>query len=356
MIKGLLSFSLIATLTMTTSVANAQLVKIKEMIPVAENSAETSAKEIVINSQFCKVDISQVQTDKATVSGKLEAMEAHDAYKINIDDNGTTLTASFEVPTDAKSSYAGEFSVAVPEGVKVVVKATSGNVTLNGLNNCNIDIETVKGKVTGSNISGDMKAITKNGDITLSKIDGKYELSTSNGKVNITEGKGELTFDTSDGAATVTTFSGKLNGKTIAGTQTYDKITDCQFRIQGSTGAIKLSNSEVTLTASLKMATLNLFKVKGEFHIESEKGSIISAGSANAVTLTASSDFTTTEGKINMTLTNKKDELSFDLEHAHKGDIGLIAKGERTTKKQLKFGKGPILITGRTNTGTQTFK
>jgi len=352
--KALLS--IFAALTIATLSVDAQLVKIKQMVTVAEKTAETDPKELIINSVFCKVNIQQAEGDKSVINGKLEAMEAHDDYVINIDDNGQTLTLSFDVPTDAKSSYAGEFNVSVANDVKVIVKATSGNVTLNNLTTCNADIETVKGKITGNNVSGNVKATTQNGDIKFTKADGTLELSTSNGKVDVIDSKGSLTFDTSDGATTVNNFSGKLNAKTIAGTQTYDNITDCDFKLQGSTGAIKISNAEIVLNASLKMATLNLYKVKGEFHITSEKGSIISSGSSNGVTLTASSDFTTTEGKINLTLINKKDELSFDLEHAHKGDIGLIAKGERTTKKQLKCGKGPIKITGRTNTGTQTYR
>lgn len=354
--KSPIRILLTATVVLVAVAANAQLVKIKEMITVAENSTETTAKDIVINSQFCKVEIKQTDGDKTIINGKLEAMEAHDAYKINFDDNGSTTTANFEVPTDAKSSYAGEFVINVPAGVKVKVNATSGNVTLGQLTDCNVAIETIKGKVMGKELKGTLTAETKNGDISLSQIDGTFTLSTSNGKVNVNNASGNLTFDTSDGDATINGFSGKLNGKTIAGTQTYDNLTKCDFGLQGSTGAIKISNSEIVLNATLKMATLNLFKVKGEFHIESEKGSIISSGSANGVTLTASSDFTTTEGKINLTLINKKDELSFDLAHAHKGDIGLIAKGERTTKKQLKFGKGSIVVTGRTNTGTQTYK
>ncbi len=347
---------LTAALSVVALAANAQLGKLKEMITVAENSIETATKEIVVNSQFCKVNIRATDGNKAIVNGKLEALAADEAYKINFDDNGTTLTATFEVPNSSQASYAGEFVVNVPIGVKVVVKATSGNVTLESLTDCNIDIETVKGKITGKNVAGNLTAEAKAGDIVMEQIDGTFALSTSTGAINVNKGNGTLSFDSTDGAATVSYFSGKLDGKTIAGTQTYSNLTDCNLHIQGSTGAIKISDAEATVSGSLKASTLNLYKVKGEFHLESEKGSIISSGSANGITLTASSDFTTTEGKINLTLINKKDELTFDLAHAHKGDIGLIAKGERTVKKQLKFGKGPIVITGRTNTGTQTYK
>ncbi|MCQ2203978.1 MAG: DUF4097 domain-containing protein [Bacteroidales bacterium] len=346
---------IMTAMVFATTMGYGQLQQIKQMITVAENSKESSAKEVVLDAQFCKVSISQAEGTSTTVSGKLEALEANDAYKVVINEEGTKISAGIVVPEEAKSSYAGEFQIAVPEGVKINIVSGSGNITINDMKGCDFAITTVKGKVTCKNTNCSMNIETKGGAVTFTKVEGKYDIVTASGKVNITDAKGTIKFDTSDGDATVTNFEGDLSGKTITGTQTYKSLNG-DIQIFGGTGAIKISDSEGLFKGSLKSATLNLFKVKGEFHIESEKGSIIGAQSANGVTLTASSDFTTTEGKINMTLLNKKEDLSFDLEHSHKGDIGLIAKGERTSKKTLKCGKGSIIVTGRTVTGAQTFK
>lgn len=333
----------------------AQLQKIKQMIPVAENTKETQAKEIILNSQFCKVDVRKAENETTTIQGKLEAMEEHEGYKVLLDEQGASITAGIEVPSEAKVSYAGEFTVFLAQGTTLKINTGSGNITINDINDCNIDINSAKGKVNATNVNGNFKVLTKSGNITINNFDGNFNLESSLGQINLTDGKGNINFETSDGATTATNIQGTIKGKTIAGTQTYLNING-DLTILGSTGALKISESEGIFRGQLKGAPLNLFKVKGEFHIDSEKGAIISAASSNAVTLTASSDFTTTEGKINITLTNKKDELTFDLEHSQKGDIGLIAKGERTSKKTLKVGNGPIVVTGRTRTGTQTFK
>lgn len=352
--KGLLkSIALTAIASLATS-AVAQI-PVKQMVTVTELKKDISVKQLDINAQFCRVTFMPSTSDVITFEGKMEALEESDGYKINIDENNGVASVSLDYPTEAKSSFAGELTIGLTPDAEVSINATSGNIYVNDLKGSNIKIKTAKGKVTIKNCDSNIIAETKNGEINVTKYAGTLNVTSSAGNISIADAEGDITFESSDGSASATNIKGQLKGKTIAGTQTYDNING-DLNIQGGTGAIKVSNSEVTINATTKSATINFFKVTAEMHITAEKGQIISAGSANGVKLTASSDFTTTEGKVNLTLLNKKDELTFDLQHAQKGDIGLIAKGERTTKKQLKCGSGPIVITGRTNTGTQTYK
>lgn len=344
-------------LTCAASVEIGAQIPVKQMVTVAESQQTlASAKHLEIESQFCRVTFVEAEGDAVSFVGKLEAMEESDAYKVNVVENGDVVKVGIEVPSDAKSSYAGEMTIGLKNGVDVKLVSTSGNVYVDGVSTSNININTTKGKVNVKNSGGKIVAETKNGDITVSKYDGEISLLTATGKVSIENSKGTLAAETSDGDLSMNACEGQISGKTIAGKQTYDKIGG-NLSIKGSSGAVKVSDCELeSITSSTKAATINFFKVKSVFHIETERGQIISASSANGVTLTGSSDFTTTEGKINLTLLNKKDELSFDLEHSQKGDIALIAKGERTTKKQLVVGKGAILVTGRSVIGSQMYK
>lgn len=352
--KGLLKGIAAATIALITTPAIGQI-QVKQMVTVAESQKDLSAKRLNVNAQFCKINLTPSASDQITFNGKMEAMEEADGYRINVEETDGIASISVDHPTDPKSSYAGELTIGLTADASIEITTTSGNVNITDIKGANIKIETAKGKVTIRNCESSIDAETKNGDINVTNYTGKLSATSSAGKVNITDAKGDITFETSDGSTTATNIEGTLSGKTIAGTQTYDNIKG-NLNIQGSTGAIKVSNADIVLKANTKGATINFFKVTAEMHVTSEKGQIISAASANGVRLTASSDFTTTEGKISLTLLNKKEELKFDLEHAQKGDIGLIAKGERTTKKQLKCGTGSIVVTGRTNTGTQTYK
>jgi len=352
--KGLLKSIALATIASLSTAAVAQI-PVKQMVTVAELQKDITVKQLDINAQYCKVTFVQATGENITFDGKMEAMAESDEYKINIDEANGVANISVTHPADAKTSFAGEMVIGLTPDAEVSLTATSGNVYIKEIKGSTFKIKTAKGKLTISNSESNITAETKMGEINVTKYNGTLNVASSSGNINITDAKGDISFETSDGAATATNIEGSLKGKTIAGTQTYDNING-DLNIQGSTGAIKVSNSEVTINAVNKGATINFFKVVAGMHITSEKGQIISAASANGVRLTASSDFTTTEGKISLTLLNKKDELSFDLQHAQKGDIGLIAKGERTTKKQLKCGSGPIVVTGRTNTGTQTYK
>ena len=337
----------------SASLASAQI-PIKQMTTMAEVSKElSSAKTLEIDTKFSKVSFIKAEGQTAVINGKLEAMQESDAYKINIDEVGTTATLSIEVPTDPKSAYAGDFTIEVPADVVINFKGTSGLVCVSDLADCKINIETVKGRVEAKNSAGDISITTKNGDITGTGIKGHITASTSTGNITFKNSEGELTLDSSDGAIMLNGVTGTVSTKTIAGTQTLEGINGT-IQLAGSTGAIKVSKSEGVINAKTKNATINFFNYKGEMHIETEKGQIVSAGSANGIKLTASSDFTTTEGKINVTLLNTIDELTFDIA-SESSQVGLIAK-KNSKKKKLKTGSGPIVVTGRTRTGGQVYK
>lgn len=343
-------FSTLLACTLAFAATTANALEIKQMITVAEATESfANVNNVKVEGRFCKVNILSALNDSVLITGKLEAMTEHDAYRVVIDRSDAAVNVSVVVPDDAFSSFVGELTIALPEKVAVEVQNTSGYISVNGLKNNNLKLFTGQGKVTVADFVGNLLVETKNGSVTAERIEGEINTSSLRGDLTFSNLKGNLTFDTPDGAVTLTHAVGNVSGKTVAGLQTYSDI-DGTLDIQGSSGAIKVSNAKGVFNIKSLSASVNFFETRGEFHIETTKGQIVGQ---KGVSLTASSDFTTTEGKINIRLGNSLDELTFDLA-CESSKSALIAK-KTSKKKKLKLGKGAIIVTGRTKTGAQVF-
>lgn len=336
------------------AVAASAQVPVKQMVTTAEVDKElANIKTIELNTKFSKLNIIQAEGETPRIVGKLEALEPNEAYAITVSEEGETATVEIGVPTEANSAYAGELNVYVSSDVTVNSHGTSGTVILHNLKGVNLNIETAKGRVSVKDVEGNINISTKNGEVTGDSIKGKFSVYTTTGTLTFSNVEGDLTAESSDGNIAVTKSTGSISTKSVNGTQTFEDI-NATFNITTSSGVVKISKSEGVINAKSKAANISFFKVTGEMHIETGKGQILSASSANGVKLTGSSDFTTTEGKIALTLLNSADELTFDLA-CESSKSGLIAKKTSKTKK-LKTGKGPIVVTGRTKTGGQVYK
>lgn len=340
----------ITTYTMFLLSAIAINAEIKKMIPVYEIQQEIQdVKHVQIDSRFCKLTIKQTN-GKSIFKGKLEAMVQQDGYNFKIDNDGTSRKISVNVPEDGNTSFAGEIEVLLNPETQLDVESSSGYVTIDSINGCNISIKSTQGKITVSKYSGTLNAETKNGTITITDFDGNLSTATSRGDIAVTNISGDANIETSDGNITISNINGNVKSASVAGWQTYQQING-NLTIKGSSGSLKISNMTGNLTIKTLTSPVNLFEVKGKFNIETTRGPIIGT---KGITLTESSNFTTTEGKIQLTFTNGKDDLSFDLQ-SESSKAAIIARGN-TKKKKLSFGKGSIMVTGRTRTGGQVYK
>ncbi len=341
---------LITLVACAASLLTAQAVEIKQMIVACEKTETLDGiVNLAVEGKFCKVSLVASETGNIELTGKLEAMAANDAYAIDVTRNGQDATITIGVPDDAFSSFVGELSLGIPTGRTVKVTNTSGYISVSGVTDSDVELFTSSGRVNIENFQGKMTATTKSSDIALKNATGEVSLISTKGSMTADNVSGTLSLDTDDGSVTVNNLSGTVNGKTIAGTQTYKDIAGT-MNIKGSAGAIKISNAECVFNIKTLSSPVNFFESKGEFHVETTKGAV---NGTKGVTLTASSDFTTTEGKINMRLTNKLEDLTFVLT-AESSNASLIAKGT-SKKKKLNLGKGAIVITGKTGTGSQIY-
>lgn len=338
------TLALAAMLTMAT----AATAEIKQMITVAEaHDTFDGLTSVLVNGRFCKVNVLKSDDGRTAMQGRLEAMKPDAAYKIDYRTEGTTLVIDIIVSDDSFASFVGEVTVNVPAGVEVTVENTSGYVDISGLADNKLVANTVQGKITATASHGDLSLNSKGGSVTADRLSGTISTSSSSGAQKLTEVNGSLSVDSPDGEVEITGVEGTLTVATVAGRQTIANV-EGTLNVRSSSGAVRISNCTGVFNIRTMAAAVNLCETTGEFHVETTKGGIMGQ---KRVKLTASSDFTTTEGRIQLQLLNDKEELTFMMQ-TESSKVGLVAKGI-SKKKKLQAGKGPIVVTTKTRTGGQ---
>lgn len=341
---------LLALLLTCTLSAGAQIKKF-DMLTVFEQRFDLKATKINIDGQFCHIVINPSTDEHSILVGKLEAMEKSDDYKVIVDEANGVANISVSVSTAAKSSFAGELTLAVSPNVAVEVKTESGYVDIVDVKVANISVKSNSGKIRTSGVDGKLNLATRSGEVTLKNLKGDTSVETASGTITANNIEGSLSCETISGLITTTNVNGSLKSKSTSGNQDIN-IVRGDLNLDVSSGSAKITDVEGVIKAKTYSGALSFFKVKCEMHIESFKGQI---SGGKDITLTASSDFVSDQGKINMRLTNDKKELTFKLACTENKKANLMAKGT-TKQKKLNEGDGPIVITATTRSASIVFQ
>jgi hypothetical protein len=299
---------------------------------------------INVKGDFCKVTF--VKGDKVNVSAELMADKELEGYDVSMDLLDGVLTVEVKKPASGWTSHSGFVTLSIPDGLNLDITTASGYVTLRDFNNTNVKIETKSGKIVLANLLGDASVKSKSSTIAIDNVTGKVQTSSKGGSQTISNVKGSATVVAYSGAITIEQVDGYCKAETTDGAITLKNIKG-DIKLKTKSGAMKLSDSKGTVNVFSGAGSVNFFNVQAAFDITSAKGAVI----GNRIKFTASSTINTTEGKIKLKLDHKKEELSFLCE----SEKGMIVVYGKAKKKKNKFGKGPIVITTSSTTGSQNY-
>lgn len=341
---------LLALLLACTMSVGAQIKKF-DMLTVFEQRFDLTATKINVDGQFCHVVVNATNDNRCVLIGKLEAMERSDDYKVIVDEANGEANVSVTVSSAAKSSFAGELTLLVSPNAVVNIKTESGYVDIVDVKNADITVKSNSGKLRTSGVDGKLNLATRSGEVTLKNMKGDFSVETASGTITANNMEGSINCESISGLITVTNVNGSLKSKSTSGNQDIN-IVRGNLNIDASSGTTKISDVEGVIKAKTYSGAMSFFKVKCEMHIETFKGQI---SGGKDITLTASSDFVSDQGKINMRLTNDKKELTFKLACTENKKANLMAKGT-TKQKKLNEGDGPIVITATSRSSSIVFQ
>ncbi|TLX77795.1 DUF4097 domain-containing protein [Labilibacter sediminis] len=320
---------------------NGQLTVIDQVEKSFDNVAS-----ITIKGSFCFVNIDSHSSNSIELKGEIKSRKERDDIKIKYKQNSSDLEVWIERPKSLKGSINGTLTLKVPSNTNITVKNSSGSIAVKNIGQSIVDLTSVSGSVNCENIDSDLKAHTTSGSIKAANISGSLNSKSISGSQYIRKVGRNATLSSTSGKSEIENVNGTLKISGTSGSQVIRKVNGDVISTSVS-GSIQLEDITGNIKAKNVSGSIKINGAKGNLALESVSGSL----HGNQITLTGDSNFKSTSGSIKMELTNKGDELSFDLK-ALSGS--LKAKGNSGYKK-LNISRGPITIKGVSSSGSQNY-
>ena len=207
--------------------------------PITLKVVDEAGKVTITGADVEKVTVNVVKTGFGTTQEKAE--EALKKIQYKIEQNGDTITLTFEYPDSRTQIYEQvDFNVTVPVETTVDIRASFGSVNVTGVDG-QVDIE------------------NNFGDIAVEQVDGALTVKTDSGRIDVNSVKASV--------ANIELFSG-------FGSIYLDQVSGAGIQAESSSGAIDLENVRAT----------------GEVELTSEFGNVSFAdGSAGSLTISTKS-------------------------------------------------------------------
>ncbi len=276
-----------------------------------------TSNESAVYNQIDNIEISGAVVDVEITGGssktvELELIDIPKKYTVSHKKNGSVLKIlAKSKPLSFSLSNNSRMILSVPESVNIYIENSTGNITVSNIDGNDFSVTSSTGDIKLENINCDAYAKSTTGDIEFIDINGDITAKSSTGSIELTD------------------ISGNITAESSTGNQTYNNI-EGNIKAESTTGKKVLKD------------------VSGILYLESSTGRI----DGDNINLTDDSYFKTSTGDINLDLNNDMDDFSFNM-NSSTGDISI---GDSEARGTLKFGSGPILVTGKSSTGDQTYK
>lgn len=317
---------------------------------VAQEIATESEKtfsgfnNIIINSDFCALTINKSESADIGFNGVIKSAENREAYKFEFLEEEGTLKINVIKPEQWKSHW-GEIKLTVPTGVAIEVTSQSGKTVAENLSGVSIKVVSRSGHVVLKNIEGSVSSTSPAGDLTVNEFQGDLKSRTKSGAVIINNLAGNADVGCAKGTLVVNHVKGNLVLDGGEGNMEVENV-EGEISLKSTNGDTKLSIAKGNIICRSFNGDIKLFNTNGSYKVQSSTGNI----TGTRVQFTASSSFTSTEGNIKMQMNTKKD-LAFVL----KSNNSYLRAMGKSKKKSLKVGKGSIVITGTSTSGSQAY-
>lgn len=149
---------------------------------------------ITVESDFGNVLVQGTSRNEVGVKLVLEP-ETEDLVELECELNGNNLIIQAEGKKNFKlHKYSGDkaqIMVSVPDGLKLDLKATWGDIDVRGISG-RVIIETSRGSISVKSFAGSLEADARKGSINLSEIEGTVKARTNGGLIRVEGYRGQV--------------------------------------------------------------------------------------------------------------------------------------------------------------------
>lgn len=176
-------------------------------------------------------------------------------------DNVRFESSSSRMTLEVSSARRGDdtkFEVSVPQGVRVLARSQSGDVTIRGTHG-EVEVNAQSGDVIVEDVMSRLTVNTLSGGITAARIVGDVEIGSTSGDVKINDLRGNVEVSTVSGEIDLRGLTSKeVRAKTTSGDVTFDGLVDAAGRYEfgAHSGDIRL-HVQRDASAQLSVSTWN---------------------------------------------------------------------------------------------------
>ncbi|WP_161636286.1 DUF4097 family beta strand repeat-containing protein [Saccharicrinis fermentans] len=299
---------------------------------------------VEVNADFCSLVLRGHSSEEVIFQGVIESQENLNAYGFEINEQDGILRVVVMKPDEWKSHW-GEVILTLPAGVAVEAETQSGKVEVTALKDCDLKVVSKSGHVSLNACEGNISVVSPAGDFKVAQFIGDLQAKTKTGSVDVKGVNGKCDIACAKGSIRVKDVQGKLSVEGGTGSLEVENV-EGDVALKSTSGDTSLSVAKGNMVLKSFDGDVKLFNINGVFEVQSSTGNI----TGTRVVFTASSSFSSTEGNIKVQM-NEKEDLAFLLKSSNSY---LRAMG-KSKKKSLKVGKGSIVITGNSTTGSQSY-
>lgn len=176
----------------------------------------------------------------------------------------------------------GEVSTAGPLG-DVEVRSNDGRLAIDGVDGT-VVADSGSGRVEVNGVTGRVEARTNDGEVQVTGSGGDVLATSGSGRVRVTEADGEVEARTSDGSVEVADVGGGVLARSGSGRVV---VTDARGRVEARTsdGEIEVSDVRGDAVADSGSGSVTVAQVRGDVEARTSDGRVVVHGTGEAVAL-----------------------------------------------------------------------
>lgn len=154
----------------------------------------------------------------------------------------------------------GYIKISGPMNIDLDMKNSSGTLTIDKVVGDNTNLRVSSGKITATNISGDLAIKASSGSLIVDKVSGDIEAGVTSGNADISNVGGSLDYQSTSGSLTADKIKGELSVALTSGNAKLSNI--------GSLGSMKFTSGNIRATNAGLSGKTNLNGTSGNFKIQ----------------------------------------------------------------------------------------
>ncbi|WP_296701019.1 DUF4097 family beta strand repeat-containing protein [Algoriphagus sp.] len=236
----------------------------------------TFAQNVIVDTNKSYSNINKIEVSggwlDVTYDGSSSSEVKVDAYLESNDEDqdiifvtvGDVLKISYE-RSSRNSSWGnnrnkGFIKINGPISIALDIKNSSGTISVDGVSNDETILRVSSGKVSASNIKGDLNVKASSGSLYLDEIDGNIVAGVTSGNADITNVSGNVDYESTSGSLDADSIDGELSASLTSGNAKLSNI--------GSLGELKFTSGNIRASNAGLSGNTRLNGTSGSFRIQ----------------------------------------------------------------------------------------